>query len=776
MIRILLALLILLTPGTVMAQSVPVSTGEHGAFTRIALELPPGTNWRLEQSGRSAELVLLNSRVLFNMSGAFRRIDRKRIADLKQDGPGGALQIALACECEVVATQEGRRLVILDIKAGRVERVSSASDLTPPLPSLQTTYRFSLPGLEPVPSSESAGPSTEMMAKEPAKKPEPPGAEMKKPEEPPEPEMAENGDSPVRSIPDMSIRLPDDNALLLDARQYQDLSRFQDLLQTRLSRSQDLNLTDVGESVLAMGAPPSDPAGSEQLDERSPGINVETSIDEGLRQISASLKGRETKAKRCSRALDFFSEGWGEKDDAYREIGRLRLELVTEFDDVKPEVAIQIAKTYLLMGFGAEAKYALALMAERGEDEMLLGHVANLVDGEPAPSQGFVELLHCGDVFHFWAAMAGAGFGGDVETEAVLRSFARLPVELREFLGPKLTRLLLDSGLQEEASAVMRATSRISENANPELTMADAKVADSKGDAKTAKDRLEDVVETGSAQSPEALITLVEKNLKEKSGVEPATVDLIEAYAEELEGSEIEPELLWALAAGRALSGAFDKAVAVLEDLEGKDEETARNTRAMLITLLNQTASDFDFARYGALFVNEDAEGINREELRQMTERFLALGLATSAQRGASVLLGEAPDANDRILQARIDLARKLPHQAMISLLGLDGENVDALRAEAMTQMNDFEAAAGLYDRLGESEDASRSRWLSGNPEIIEAIDPDQEGQIPQLATAARELGELASNRGEPGSLNDARELLSASEETRRLLDTLLPQ
>jgi hypothetical protein len=45
----LVPVLVALATGAAQAQSIEVLTGEHGAFTRLALVLPPAADWSIEE-------------------------------------------------------------------------------------------------------------------------------------------------------------------------------------------------------------------------------------------------------------------------------------------------------------------------------------------------------------------------------------------------------------------------------------------------------------------------------------------------------------------------------------------------------------------------------------------------------------------------------------------------------------------------------------------------------------------------------------------------------
>lgn len=113
---VLAAIVLLMTTfglGAQAAQMV-VRGGEHETFTRLVFEAGPELTWELKRSGSVATLVLGGPGGEFDLSQAFARISRQRIAALTHSP--GALRIELACDCEVSVFRAGSALVALDIK------------------------------------------------------------------------------------------------------------------------------------------------------------------------------------------------------------------------------------------------------------------------------------------------------------------------------------------------------------------------------------------------------------------------------------------------------------------------------------------------------------------------------------------------------------------------------------------------------------------------------------------------------------------------------------
>lgn len=107
------------------------------------------------------------------------------------------------------------------------------------------------------------------------------------------------------------------------------------------------------------------------------------------------------------------------------------------------------------------------------------------------------------------------------------------------------------------------------------------------------------------------------------------------------------------------------------------------------------------------------------------------------------------------MLSAEISLAQGLPRKAEVDLLGLDGRDVNVLRARARSLAGEHGQAYELYQSAGLLEDAEREAWLSIVPgSSIAAADSENANQI------------LARNR----------DLLDASSFARSELEILLSE
>ena len=115
MIRWALALLALALPAAAQDQ-VRVRSGDHASFSRFVLEVPWSASQTVLREGRRVRLKLPDVAGNVPTDTVFRRIPRRRIADVDFDANGRVLRLRLACGCEVDVFGLDDRLLVIDVR------------------------------------------------------------------------------------------------------------------------------------------------------------------------------------------------------------------------------------------------------------------------------------------------------------------------------------------------------------------------------------------------------------------------------------------------------------------------------------------------------------------------------------------------------------------------------------------------------------------------------------------------------------------------------------
>lgn len=750
---------------------VPVRTGEHGAFTRIVIQLPVGSKWELTQADGSARLTVNGEAIQFGLSDAFRRIGRTRISDMSEDN--SELRVRLACDCSVVASEESGGLVVLDVSERAERSVASARRRgNAILPLINSKpYRFSLDAANAAGTPRPAANSLTSGI----------GALANTPDSAPTTSRLGETRQPLPLIWEKEQSQPD---ILRSPKELLEIGLLEQRISERMQRAKRQGLVSG-----KVTAPADIPQKTKSMDERTPmasapadadgqtvGVAVTTAIDRDLLAISqAANRLKQPTEPQCPKTINFLRDAVEATADYSTTISDLRTELVTELDSVRTDVLFELAKAYLSFGFGAEGRRTLDMLERTKPSTELLYAIADLMDGIELTSNPFGPLQTCGDDFALWDFVAQPSERGAIDVEAILRGFLSLPLDLRENLGPRIAQNFLDLGKSDDAARVIRATRRTQENLNPDLMMVEAAVAIDVENVSKGQAILEDVVQLGTEQSPEALIELVEQYFLERSGVPSQDVGLLASYGQEYRDTEYLVPLQRAQVLGHALNGAFDEAISTFDQADALQASTFLvETKLDLFQLVLENASDFDFARLGAFLLDTSLGPLPKDLSLPASERFLALGLTSSAQR--ALLAGPSSELSDaeRLLEARIQLEMRLPHQAMIALLGIESEEANFLRAEAMALNADFDAAAPVYATAGASEDAAMAYYLAGQLDEIDTS--DMQTRFGRLASTEQALETLTSSTDNEATLNSARDLLMQSEDARREIDSLLAE
>ncbi|TFL18438.1 hypothetical protein [Jannaschia formosa] len=115
------------------AQTVPIRSGEHAAFTRLVFPARAGLGWSVARPAPDrVTLTFEDPGLALGTETVFDRIPRSRLAGIAAEGP--RLTLDLACDCEVEVSQIGSGHIVMDIApAPEVAAAPPAPVTAPPL-------------------------------------------------------------------------------------------------------------------------------------------------------------------------------------------------------------------------------------------------------------------------------------------------------------------------------------------------------------------------------------------------------------------------------------------------------------------------------------------------------------------------------------------------------------------------------------------------------------------------------------------------------------------
>ena len=668
MLRLLLTTSLLTLAGAAAAaQDVPVRAGDHPSFSRLVLYFDERPDWRLGRVEGGYELRTGEPDLRFDDSEVFDRIARDRIARLEPGSEPGALRIEVECACSVDAFAFQSDALVIDVIERAPDPASPfevALDSGAPLvpraaPTLPAYVELLplplLPGSFPIMEAAMAGP------RRPVSTAVDPSAPFKTPAPEPQPVEAPRP-TPQTAPQPKAIAL---SPTALDARLAETAKTM--LREVGRAAAQGLVEPDMEETEAALAEAESALANRH--------VTVTTSIARDL--ASRPQRPLTADGLTCIEPERLDVAAWGSESGNGAALAEFRENLLAEFDEANPESVEALARHYVYLTFGAEARALLAAYPE-GETDLLLA-LADIVDGKTSEAGPLADQISCDGPSALWAAFARPTLstGDGIATDALLREFARLPVHIRRHLGPDLAEKFLAMGDENTVQALRNAMNRA-----PGARVAAQELLAARIDAEAgAPDEaaLERLAAENTQTGTEALILLLAEQV-EAGAVNPNLVEQAAALAYERKGTPAAEGLKAAEIAGRIALDQFEAALAAV-DAGPLDAATEARLRGSAYEAMAERMDDAAFLP--AAFAADAKLGTEGPELtarRALAKRLLALRFPEQAR----ALVGREdvlPQPEDRLILAEAAFQAERPEIAESYLVGLPAPEAEALRA-----------------------------------------------------------------------------------------------
>ena len=606
-------------PAVLWAEPIQVRSGEHGGFTRLVLHLPAPMKWRVKQDGNNAWIEFPDQDVAFDLSQAFQRIDRNRIAGLS-DGEKG-LNISLACECDLVAFEYSDRMLVADVRPRSVPEKAATPSVSLPAPHMPDA-RKSVPTKLPI--------------------------------------------IPAVPKPGAAVRL---------------VAEAENRLLQQLSRAASLGLVNPVAPVSSKTEKVARPDPVRGLQDSVSASQVNLDAHSGLSEDTRRAFDPDTVSRlgvSCISDEKLDIQSWKAGEDFNSGLMALRRELGGEIDPLNRSAAFDLAKHYLYFGLAPEAQTLLKHFPE-SEERALLWNLSQVVDGTGAENDWFQQYETCDSAVALWAFLSSDHqTTADIHPKTIVHSFSELPLPLQSLLGPVLATALSKTGYSDAAGMVLRIVERATETESPELLYAEAQVEHQQDPAAGRAAGLKTSAEADAVISPDALVELVNSEIRAGRAMAGETINLLESYLHQYRGTKHEPELRDALILAYAGSGDFDNAWKALKVREARHPDAG--TWQGVFDALLEVGTDFEFLRYGTLLADR-ADRLQPSVAQAAARRFLKMGFPDLAQLYVATPMEGAAERERRILQAEIAFQQGNVLTAKAGLLGLSGEDVDALMA-----------------------------------------------------------------------------------------------
>ncbi|WP_298859147.1 hypothetical protein [uncultured Sulfitobacter sp.] len=742
---ILLAVCVIYT-GAAHAQELELRSGDHPTFSRITFPLPNSQPWNARQTDKAVELSLPGFSGILNTDRVFVRMQKNRISKIGFDNE--KLFLEVNCDCIASAFRDGSLLVIDVADKGTVlagplmesaiQTADSAqlrSEQRPQkhaeaLPWIGGNSPFGVDGGRLDQFAQIMTPTSTVMSTEPIL------------------------DNRAELLQEVHRKLAQEvaNATsigLLDG----------DIITSKIqNRAKDSSMES---EAFEPGNLP------RNIKPTSKNIRFTNSMDRYVDDSSARLNATSTGLK-CPENELLQIDMWGEESGFSAQIGAARNELVNARDRLNKDAANNLTRVYIYFGFGAEALNTLGLDPSLLEDFPYLADVARILEyGALTRPNSLSPFTDCSSNIALWAVLSFDEIPTNsiVNTDAALLALNRLPKQLRQLVAPALSSRLLKYGNAAAANAAIRSIDRLSEASGSGSLMAKAELAMDAGHS--AELLLDQVIGTNTTHSPEALLKLINSKLSRDEIISPETATLVEAYAQELRGTEIGNQLRQAQVIALGQSGRFTEAFDTLKTIEPSlSQKTIDRLKYTTLDLLIQRGSDFDFLNY--VFTSDvlRAASLPTQTSLKLATRLLELGFAAQVQ----YVLSSMPDIGRmkerQVLAAKASLLLRQPFQAQAALLGIEDPESELILAQAKAMAGAYREASEIYLKNDETVKSAQAAWLSNEWKDLTPIGTDSFGAVAALSVEP----EIDSSLGPLGRASLALEESTSARNTLREL------
>ncbi|NRA99976.1 MAG: hypothetical protein HRU32_09175 [Rhodobacteraceae bacterium] len=539
----------LILPTLAAAQNVTVRGGEHPDFTRIVLELPEALEWEFSVAEDGAVFSTKDQNITYDLSRAFELIPRTRLRDLSSED--GRLTFDFECACPADVLEVSASVIAIDIR--------DEDTLSPRFDVAVMTEAPAQPAVLLTPEEE----STVLLRPAPAAAVQRAHTALFVPRE------AQPTRAPVEAA-DLPLPLP---GVPLSAR----LARRQalpggftalpEIMGSGLARAASQGIVtvevDPTQTSRQSDGPVSSRLGIENLRVRT---RAEIDLDDVADLLAEQDFGN------CRPPSYFALSEWVDKEDPWLSVGRARAGLYDARDALRIEGVRDLARAYLGLGFGEEARNVIRDFGYEGRDREVLLAIADIFSGiQLSAKERFEMEVFCSDRPEIFVFLANAKVADlEATSQDALTDYQQLAEHLRLALAPAMIAALLKDQNVEFAYLVFEDIKRLKGGKTEDIAY--LRDAIELGETATLQqtDRGREAAAFGAAL------------LRQQQPASKAEFDLLDAYQTENRNAPLEVELkqieLDLLLRSRDYGGAFahwdarvdsDEAEAILTQIIG---------------------------------------------------------------------------------------------------------------------------------------------------------------------------------------------------------------
>lgn len=742
------------------AGTVEVRSGEHPGFTRLVVAGAGPGEWTLGRTNSGYGLRLPEPADI-DLTQAFRLIGRDRVAALDVDPDRRGLLVTLGCDCHAEAFRTEAGLLVVDIRDGKPKAgsafenplVTEVAPQAPLAPLVRPDHQRPKP-VDPqigffwrrVVADASATGTREPASAQPPAPGILPGVEEERahaalppaaapPEsratEPVPPEAAEAEAGGTEAPSDPASRTAE-----AELRSMLDRAAMQGVV--------ELDDERIGKDQTPKGSRPADVGGGE------PPIRGETVYDRDTPRGKLAVPATENP---CPDDAPVDLAAWSDDRPAWLQIAEARAGLVGEFDRPDPDSVRKLVRLYLALGMGDEARATLEAFESDSAEAPLVAGLAEVIDDRPQqPDSPLAGWIGCKGPAALWALLAHPDpAAAKVDVGSVLLAFSALSPAMRDILGPRLAERFLLRGDPAAARMVSDAIDRHLAGPAPDSLVA-ARIDLAVGEEDMGRAEIERLAMADDQQAPQALVLALDRRLAAGDPVTPEMVETAAVYAQERKGTPLGFELRRVEIIGRAASGDFATARALLDAAADLPGPTQVDALTGFLAELAQRADDATFLTNAFALGGRLGDAPSRVPLRLLLARRLVdLGLPDEAASLAGPALG-TEEARD--IDVRLALARQDGDAALRALDGAEGPEWLELRARAEALLGRHDRAAQALAEAGNIDASVSESWRAADwARVARDAPPGQKAELEALGlvspqNTAPPAGPLAEGRG----------------------------
>jgi hypothetical protein len=770
MIRVLILISFFTFPAYLRAATIDVISGEHADFSRLVFQYPDAEEWAISKFDEGYFLETASGSYDYNVKKVFDLIPQTRILKLEST-PDGSLKIF---------TKPGFHLDAFDLRAGRL--VVDIKDGPASVGS-----KFELPKEQKSQTNAQVDSQTDSVAIDLSA-----GRTLRNLLT--FNDIANGALLPILPDPESAYtNLPLENDYFsanIDPLGKQNLRvlEMEDALFGQISRAVSQGLLEADlpgkenaveatkrlQSTPQLTTEPAAPKIPLQPEvEDKIHVRVRTATDRDQKQPTSSQTGMTDLS--CPAETLLAIETWGEPPQDGLLLSEFRSSVLGEFDQSLTQGVEKLAKYYLYLSFGAEAKMVLNEFGVFAPNAQFLRLIADVMDEGYSDSYGLLsDFSQCPGSTAFWAIAAREDLSDEsnIPSEQIASYFSALPLHLRQHLGPQLSERFLEIGDLKTARVIQNALSRVEAIHGDAFDLLSAEMQLVDGNIDQAISTLTDISREDGPSAAEALIRSIDVRTEQGRNIDQKTAELAEVLMIEHRGTSLESDLARVSILARIFSG--DPSVAL--------EALARQNTQNLLTVDDQMKlvnaatvkftlnfDDLMFAKE-ALMLNDTGANkyLTDDTKSQIAKRMLSIGFPDLATRFAN--FDEELTNSKRLLLGQIAMQNGNQTDALIYLLGAEGQDAALMRAELYLELDMPEKAAEEFALTNQQVAADDANFLAEDWGRLSTSEDKK------FAMVADHLNDemIAPAIDKDITISAAQDLLNRSQTSRAIFDDLV--